>query len=357
LSPQHIAPRLLAWFAHHGRHDLPWQHPATPYRVWVSEIMLQQTRVATVIAYFERFMQRFPSVHDLAQAELNEVLHYWSGLGYYSRARNLHASAQQIVQQWQGHLPSNVETLQSLPGIGRSTAGAIAALGYGTRCAILDGNVKRVLSRYHAIAGWPGDSQVAAQLWSWAEYHTPHAVAEYTQAIMDLGASVCTRSRPLCHACPLANTCAAYQSDSVAHYPAPKPRKILPQRTVCFMMLSCGHYVWLQQRPLSGIWGGLAGFPECPSAQALPPWLTTIMAEQKITPKIWPMIRHTFTHFHLDITPLHLVLAQQENLTPLENAPLTDAFWYDLRRPARVGTPAPVSRLLQQLSIGAIHDE
>lgn len=339
-----FAINLLNWFDRHGRHDLPWQHPASPYRVWVSEIMLQQTRVATVIPYFERFMERFPTVRSLADAELDAVLALWSGLGYYSRARNLHRAARKLVAKWKGELPSNLEDLQSLPGIGRSTAGAIAALGYGQCCAILDGNAKRVLCRYHAVPGWPGDNKVAARLWKLAEEHTPNRkVEDYTQAIMDLGATVCSRGHPRCGECPLRKGCRAYLHDRVADFPAPKPRKVLPHREVCFLMLTVeDRFVWLQKRPPSGVWGGLAGFPECPATDQLPDWLTAQPEWNETQPETWDCVHHTFTHFHLDITPLYVPLSQAPDA-------LTDGFWHELGKPLTHGAPTPVTRLLARL--------
>ena len=220
---------LLAWFERHGRHDLPWQHDVSAYRVWLSEIMLQQTQVATVIPYFERFTNRFAGVGQLAAAPLDEVLHLWSGLGYYARARNLHRTANVVVADHGGRFPRDIDALLGLPGIGRSTAGAILSLVYGDPHPILDGNVKRVLARYHGIAGWPGETRVANQLWEHAARHTPNArVGEYTQAIMDLGATVCTRSRPRCETCPLRGECVGFATGTQSDFPGRKPRKVLP---------------------------------------------------------------------------------------------------------------------------------
>lgn len=236
-----FAARLLRWYDRHGRKDLPWQRARTPYTVWVSEVMLQQTQVATVIPYFERFMARFPDVRTLADAPLDAVLAHWSGLGYYSRARNLHRAAQQIRDRHGGVFPEDMDAIAALPGIGRSTAGAILAQALGQRHAILDGNVKRVLTRHRAIAGWPGQSAVERRLWEIAEAETPHArVADYTQAIMDLGAMVCTRARPRCGACPVADDCAARAAGTVSRYPAPKPRKTLPVRQTRMLLVTNG---------------------------------------------------------------------------------------------------------------------
>ena len=259
-----FARALLAWFDRHGRHDLPWQRDPTPYRVWVSEIMLQQTRVAAVIPYFERFTARFPDVDALAGAGLDEVLGLWSGLGYYARGRNLHAAARAVCANHGGRFPDTLEELVALPGIGRSTAGAILALAFGRRQPILDGNAKRVLARYHAVAGWPGESRVGARLWSLAERLTPcRRVGDYTQAIMDLGATLCTRTRPTCLLCPLADGCRAHALGDPVRFPAPRPKRAYPTREkLLVVMRDAGGRVLVERRPPSGIWGGLWSFPE-----------------------------------------------------------------------------------------------
>jgi len=263
-----IGTALLAWFDRHGRKDLPWQRDVTPYRVWVSEIMLQQTQVTTVIPYYQRFMTRFPEVGTLAEAPLDDVLHHWSGLGYYARARNLHRTAVAIQHDHGGYFPREIETMQDLPGIGRSTAAAILALSTGQRHAILDGNVKRVLARYHAVAGWSGQAAVEKELWALAERHTPRArVAHYTQAIMDLGATVCTRARAACYHCPLANGCRAWREDRVHELPTPRPRTARRSRKTTMLILTNDRSeVLLEQRPPSGIWGGLWSLPETTAA-------------------------------------------------------------------------------------------
>jgi len=258
------ADTLLAWFDTHGRHDLPWQHPRTPYRVWISEIMLQQTQVSTVVPYFERFLQRFPDVHSLAAAAQDDVLALWSGLGYYARARNLHRAAQHIVERHDGKFPTTLEAWLALPGIGRSTAGAILAQAFEQRQPILDGNVRRVLARYHAIDGWPGDRAVQDQLWKRAEAATPHRrIADYTQAIMDLGATVCTRT-PRCNQCPLSTGCGAHRLGRTADFPGRRPRKTLPVRLTAMLVLRDENgRILLVRRPPTGIWGGLWSLPEC----------------------------------------------------------------------------------------------
>lgn len=263
LTQAPFAQQLLHWFDDHGRYHLPWQQSRNGYRVWVSEIMLQQTQVATVIPYFERFMQRFPSVEALAQAEQDDVLSLWTGLGYYSRARNLHASAISICEQHQGQMPSDLGSLIALKGIGRSTAGAIMSQAFDQPGVILDGNVKRLLTRLHGIEGWPGLSHIEKQLWQLATELTPtQRNADYSQAIMDLGATVCKPKQPLCVTCPMQSTCQALANDTVAQIPTPKPKKVLPQKTVSVLLLKNPQgQIQLQQRPAKGIWGGLWSLP------------------------------------------------------------------------------------------------
>ncbi len=335
--------RILTWFAQHGRKDLPWQRDKTAYKVWVSEIMLQQTQVKTVIPYYEKFIQRFPTVQDLAAAELNEVLHYWSGLGYYARARNLHHAAQQICQDFQGELPRNMTQLQSLKGIGYSTAGAILALTYNQRQPILDGNVKRVLARYHAVTGWTGDKKIVEKLWTLAEQHTPHnQVCDYTQAMMDLGAMICTRSKPHCSICPVQNTCIAYQMQSQTQYPTPKPRKTLPIKTIYFLLLHTeDNYILLQQQPTTGLWGGLWIFPQCDTNTDIKTYCQQRWNLDVDYYETWSTFRHSFTHFHLQITPIYIALNHK--------ILVDNGDWYQLSQPQNWGLAAPVVRLLQQI--------
>ena len=305
-----FAKAVLTWFDRAGRQNLPWQQDITPYRVWVSEIMLQQTQVSTVIPYYQRFMRTFPTVEALAAAPLDQVLSLWTGLGYYARARNLHRAAQQVSRDLDGELPADLDALVALPGIGRSTAGAILAIAYQQRAVILDGNVKRVLARFHAIEGWPGENATSALLWQQAEKHTPaNRTAAYTQAIMDLGALVCTRSQPLCSACPLQRHCRAFQQGQTSRYPTPRPRKTLPVREVAMLMIrSPGGKILLQQRPTQGLWGGLWSFPEVSPTENPAIACQAICGQNPGNIEPWPSWRHTFTHFHLDITPVLLDL-------------------------------------------------
>lgn len=344
---------VLRWFDQHGRHDLPWQLDTSPYRVWVSEIMLQQTQVTTVIPYYLRFMQRFADVESLATAPLDDVLHLWTGLGYYARARNLQKAAQIITQQYQGQFPPTLAELIALPGIGRSTAGAILSLGMNQRGVILDGNVKRVLCRFHAIQSWSGDTATQKQLWQLAEQATPQQrVAAYTQAMMDLGATVCTRSKPACARCPLADNCQALALGLSNSLPVSKPRKTLPVRQT--FMLICqqpDNTVLLQQRPASGLWGGLWSLPEFASFDDVQTWLSQRGARFA---SCWPVVRHTFSHFHLDITPVLATLTPERIAEPASNS-----CWYavqqtDSEQRAQVGLSAPVKKLLQRM---AAHQE
>jgi A/G-specific adenine glycosylase len=349
-----FATRLLAWFDRHGRKHLPWQRNPDPYRVWVSEIMLQQTQVAAVIPYFERFMARFPDLATLAAADLDEVLHLWTGLGYYARARNLHACARALEEKHGGEFPDSVAEVMALPGIGRSTAGAILALSRGARHPILDGNVKRVLARVFGIDGSPSSSAVLARLWQRAEACTPHArVGAYTQAIMDLGATVCTRARPTCTLCPMNGACVAAREGRQAELPGRKrkPGRPRPAREVVLLIaehtaLGDGaRSVLVERRPPSGVWGGLWSPPHFDSEAAALAWAAG--AGVAATPERLPPIEHAFTHFDLRLRPLRVVCR------PLEPTWLADGdtrLWYALASPPRVGLPAPIRALFARLA-------
>lgn len=345
-SPEDFANTLLHWYQDYGRKHLPWQQDITPYRVWVSEIMLQQTQVATVIPYFERFMERFPDVFSLAAAEQDEVLHLWTGLGYYARGRNLHACAKAVVEQHQGEFPNTVEQLSALPGIGRSTAGAIASISMGIRAPILDGNVKRVLTRYFAVEGWPGTTAVQKQLWDIAERLTPdHSYREYTQVMMDLGATLCTRSKPACGICPLLPGCQGYRTGKPTQFPNSKPKKEKPTKDTWMLMIqsSDGSYL-LKQRPQTGIWGGLWSFPEAASEQAAHELLATHYPNADAETCIHrEPFRHTFSHYHLNIHPLY-VKSRSQCLHIGE----TESHWYNPEQPSELGLAAPVKKLLHQ---------
>ena len=345
LSPSEFQTRILSWFDQHGRKDLPWQQAINPYRVWVSEIMLQQTQVASVIAYYTRFMARFPALEDLARAEQDEVLQYWAGLGYYARARNLHQTARLILQQG-GEFPQTLDALLALPGIGRSTAGAILSIACGQSQAILDGNVKRVLARFAAVEGWPGEPKVAKQLWQISEDLTPSArTADYTQAMMDLGATLCTRSRPQCAVCPLVENCQAYLQNRVDQFPQARPKKILPVKHIVFQVtLNDQQQILLIRRPPSGIWGGLWSLPEYADLQELQTDLQLNYIEFEIL-KTLATQRHTFSHFHLDYTPV-VVRVQNPKNNVMEAG---DSVWYKKQQWPDLGLPVPISRLLQQL--------
>jgi A/G-specific adenine glycosylase len=335
-----FATRLVRWQARHGRHGLPWQRTRDPYRVWLSEVMLQQTQVATVVPYYRRFLARFPGVRALAKAELDDVLRLWSGLGYYTRARNLHAAARAVVEWHGGRFPRSRDALESLPGLGRSTAAAIAVFAFGAREAILDGNVKRVLARHFAVRGFPGDPRVAKRLWGLAEAELPaRNVEAYTQGLMDLGAGICTRKRPACGECPVSGTCKAYARGKAEAYPQPRPRKAKPVRKTSMLLLQREGEVLLEKRPPTGIWGGLWCFPE-------------IEPSGDLSGKNLPVLRHEFTHFTLDITPV-LRVVQSASARAAEPGQI----WLPVEEAIGAAVPAPVRRLLVALDSGRLLGE
>jgi A/G-specific adenine glycosylase len=337
--------RLLDWWGRHGRHDLPWQHPRTAYRVWISEIMLQQTQVNTVIPYFERWLRDFPDVGTLAAATLDEVLAHWSGLGYYARARNLHRAAQVCVEEHGGALPETSEALSALPGIGLSTANAIVSQATGRPAAVLDGNVRRVLARHAAIEGWPGQSAVHKRLWAEAEARLPHSRgADYTQAIMDLGALVCTRTQPDCAHCPVGKDCRALQGGLVDRLPSPKPAGRVGERTVYLLILrdSRGR-VLLEKRPPAGIWGGLWCLPDGDSLAGIERRLGLRVAD----PAVLPGFEHRLSHLRMSIRP---VLADAGEALSVQCSPTRD--WHEPGQASRLGLPRPVTELLRRLKDG-----
>ena len=337
-----LAPPLLAWFAKEGRHDLPWKRPPSPYGIWLSEIMLQQTQVQTVKPYFARFIEAFPTLQELAEAPLDAVLSLWSGLGYYARARNLHRCAQRILNEHGGAFPEDPAVLVTLPGIGPSTANAIAAQAFNVRAPILDGNVKRVLARYFAVDGWPGSPAVASTLWALADQETPAAApADYTQAIMDLGALLCRR-RPDCARCPVQAGCESFRTGTVGERPAPRPRKDRPLRRRFFLLAFDGEgALFLKPRPPEGLWGGLLSLPEFEALEEL----NAVLAAEGLPPgaNAWTQddpFEHGFTHFRLEITPVHVHLT----------GPGEAGAFYAAERWPTLPLPAPVKRYLRGLS-------
>ena len=340
-----FADLVIQWHKQHGRHDLPWQNTCDPYAIWVSEIMLQQTQVTAVIGYYQRFMQRFPDIASLAAATQDEVLQHWSGLGYYSRARNLHRAAQIMVEQYAGKFPQQMEQIQSLPGIGRSTAAAISSFAFNHPEPILDGNVKRVFARHFLVEGWPGLPKVEKQMWQLAESLMPQTeVIAYTQGLMDLGATLCTRSKPRCGACPLHAGCGALAQDKVKQLPAAKPRKVLPEKSVTMLLLLWGDEILLEKRPPSGIWGGLWSLPEVETGIDVQAAARERYGlETEALPSL-PVLSHTFTHFRLHIAPQPLRITG--NLPRLHQSSSVM-----LNREDAIGAalPAPIRKILRGL--------
>nr|WP_218057790.1 A/G-specific adenine glycosylase [Gilliamella apicola] len=344
MTIRHFSQAVLTWYEQYGRKSLPWQVKKSSYHVWLSEVMLQQTQVATVIPYFNRFIEHFPQITDLAKAPIDDVLHLWTGLGYYARARNLHKAAQLIVDKFNGIFPTKFDDVIGLPGIGRSTAGAILSLAQNQHYPILDGNVKRVLARYFTVEGWPGIKTVENRLWQLSEQVTPkHKVEKFNQAMMDIGAMVCTRTKPKCALCPLQNHCLAYKNESWRLYPTKKTKNTIPEKIAYFLMLEYNHAIWLEKRPPSGIWGGLYCFPQFSSKQAIADWLKK-QGIQTTAPKQLVAFRHTFSHFHLDIFPIHCVITKY---TKCFNESV--GYWYNLKsNNAKIGLATPVYNLLKQ---------
>ncbi|GIU41964.1 A/G-specific adenine glycosylase [Shewanella colwelliana] len=339
--------RITDWYAQSGRKHLPWQQKKTPYKVWVSEIMLQQTQVSTVIPYFEAFMKRFPTIASLANAPQDEVLHHWTGLGYYARARNLHKSAQLICSEHEGDFPIHFEQVLALPGIGRSTAGAVLSLSLGQHHPILDGNVKRVLARHGAIEGWPGKRDVEHQLWQLTESLTPkQGVEQYNQAMMDIGATICTRSKPKCELCPVAIDCKAQLMGRQTEFPGKKPKKTIPEKQAFMLaVLDDSGQTLMTQRPPTGIWGGLWCFPQFNSLTELNEYAEThgitVQADDAIS-----CFRHTFSHFHLDVTA---IIGSIEITKAREIMEDSASLWYNIANPPKVGLAAATERILSSL--------
>ena len=341
--PNHFTEHLITWQKTAGRHDLPWQKTRDPYRVWLSEIMLQQTQVSTVIPYYARFLDSFPDVRALAAAPIEVVIEHWAGLGYYARARNLHRCARQIVTVYGGIFPNSEEYLEELPGIGRSTAAAIAAFAFGRKAAILDGNVKRVLCRQFGIEGFPGASAVHRKLWALAESLLPDCDIEvYTQGLMDLGATLCTRSRPRCADCPVTAECVARRDGRQGELPAAKPRVAVPERTATFVVLSDGQRLLLERRPPVGLWGGLLVPPEGKPAEVAARFGLQL---GEIT--ALPPLKHAFTHFRLTLEP---ILCRIEPGFQVTEAALE---WVDISRAADAGVPTPIRKVIRQVASAA----
>ncbi|MFT4654542.1 MAG: A/G-specific adenine glycosylase [Kangiellaceae bacterium] len=372
--------QLLAWFDQHGRKHLPWQQQKSRYSVWVSEIMLQQTQVNTVIPYYKTFMQRFPTVIHLANAQQDEVLHLWTGLGYYARARNLHKAARRVRDEFGGIFPDEFDQVLSLSGIGRSTAAAVLSLANNQPYVILDGNVKRVLARFFAVEGWPGNKKVEEAMWGMAESLKPteNSVEEaryndYTQAIMDLGATLCKRSKPNCEECPLQSHCLAFAQGRQQELPHKKPRKAIPTKYTHMLIPFINGSVLMHKRPSSGIWGGLWGFYESDeplenlnyaSYSTLPDDLRAALADKKGDIKTLEPFTHTFSHFHLHISPILIELQSvaqlpqsSDTLVINEPSPLSEveikqqALWFNIQEASKVGLAAPTVKIFKQIQL------
>ncbi|MEP6483583.1 MAG: A/G-specific adenine glycosylase [Rudaea sp.] len=343
-----FAQRVLRWFDAHGRKNLPWQTPRSAYRVWVSEIMLQQTQVATVIPYFLRFVEKFASIAELAAAPIDDVLASWSGLGYYSRARNLHATAKICVERHHADLPREFENLSALPGIGRSTAGAILAQAHGFRFAILDGNVKRVLARFHGVRGWPGSTSTQKILWEKSASHLPESrVADYTQAMMDLGATVCVRSRPRCTECPLSSDCTALRDGLTAQLPESKPQRAIPSRSTMMLILrDASGRLLLRRRPPTGVWAELWSLPEAGDIDIAKREVAAIHTsrDSDFVFQHLPTFTHVFSHYKLDIAPIAFDAVMKSHVADDANQ-----RWVSPSEAAKLGLPAPVRKLIEQL--------
>jgi A/G-specific adenine glycosylase len=340
--PPSFSARIVRWQRSHGRQGLPWQDTRDPYRIWLSEVMLQQTQVATVIPYYHRFLARFPGVAALAAASEEEVLSLWSGLGYYARARNLHRAARQVMERFAGAFPSDFHALESLPGIGRSTAAAIAAFASGERRAILDGNVRRVLARHAGIGGDPSRAAVLAELWAEAERRLPReGIERYTQGMMDLGADICAVRNPACLLCPVAGDCIARAEDRVHELPGRRSRKPSPRRRIAMLVVVSRGEVLLEKRPSTGIWGGLWSLPEAPADAeprgALAPWGLQARAIEPLPP-----FEHAFTHFTLEVLPWRIEVGAGGTVAADKRA-----MWVCLDDLDGAALPSPVRKLLR----------
>ena len=343
--PRPFAARIGAWQRRHGRHDLPWQQSRDPYRIWLSEIMLQQTQVATVLPYYERFLAAFPDVRSLAAAPIGRVLELWAGLGYYRRAHHLHAAARAVVDRHGGSFPRTPDELAALPGVGRSTAAAIAAFAFGVRGAILDGNVKRVLARHRGIEGFPGEAAVEKQLWVVAEALLPvRGIESYTQGLMDLGATVCTRSGPRCDACPVAGDCVARAQGHVDRLPSPRPRKSVPKRELKVLLIERAGELMVERRPATGIWSGLWSLPELPADADVADALRGRFGIEAAAIDALAPVVHGFTHFTLTLHPLRIAVRRWH---PRAESP--ECLWLARDDAMSAALPAPIKRLIRDL--------
>lgn len=337
--------RVIAWQKRHGRHDLPWQNTREPYRIWLSEVMLQQTQVATVIPYFARFLEKFPTLRELASASEDEVLALWSGLGYYSRGRNLLRAAQMIDQKFDGEFPKAMDDILALPGVGQSTAAAISAFAFGERQAILDGNVKRVFARHFGVEGFPGDKKVETKLWVVANDVLPKkSIEAYTQGLMDLGATLCLRSRPLCLACPVEDSCVAKREGRIEELPSPRPKKTVPEKSTTMLIITLAGEVLLEKRPPTGVWAGMWCFPELVNGQSPRVVCRERFGLETKPLKPWSNLQHGFTHFKLSITPQPISVQKK-----LLRATEPGVMWLSIDDALAAAIPKPVRDLLRQL--------
>ena len=337
--------RIIAWQKRHGRRDLPWQNTCDPYRIWLSEIMLQQTQVATVIPYFARFLEKFPTLRDLARASEDEVLALWSGLGYYSRGRNLLRAAQIVAEKFSGEFPKGMDDILALPGVGQSTAAAISAFAFGERQAILDGNVKRVFARHFGVAGFPGEKKIETKLWSVANEALPKKnIESYTQGLMDLGATVCLRTRPLCLACPVEESCIAKREGRIKELPTPRPRKAVPEKSSTMLIIAHAGEVLLEKRPPTGVWAGMWCFPELINGASPRDVCRDRYGLETKPLKPWGVLQHGFTHFKLSITPQPITVQKK-----LARAAEPGVMWLSIKDALVAAIPKPVRELLIKL--------
>lgn len=345
-SAKLFSDNILAWYHRQGRKHLPWQQNKTPYRVWISEIMLQQTQVATVIPFYQRFMESFKSITELANADEDTVLHHWTGLGYYARARNLHKAAKIIANDYQGQFPNNIDDVIALPGIGRSTAGAILSLSLKQHHPILDGNVKRVLARCYLVEGHNAQAKFEKALWPITDTLTPANGVEYfNQAMMDIGATICTRTKPDCAICPVQASCLAFATGEQANYPQKKPKKQVPEKSTIMIIPHIENRVLLEKRSPTGIWGGLWCFIEASSEGEIGQRLKALDLEP-IEEKVLTPFRHTFSHFHLDVTPVLVNCKQSESYKVAE---INNQQWLDLDEDSSLGFATPTVNIFKEI--------